>query len=214
MNFDSFENERLYKCLSRLMPHVNRDEVALTGGVAIEIILALYEEPFKRKKLSDVDFVVMSRDSIFPTVSDDFLVSHYHVPQPGYSKFLIQLVDPISQLRLDIFPGLLGSIKSAPYIHLGNEKLLVLDCNDILEHKILTLSKSSIEQPVDQKHYRDALRLAKACSKHISPIPPSHFAKEIYSTDLSTSCLRCELSVDTAFPLASKQNIFDILGYV
>ena len=31
------ETERLRSCLVKLSPHLNRDEIALTGGVAIEL---------------------------------------------------------------------------------------------------------------------------------------------------------------------------------
>ena len=52
-------------------------------------------------------------DGVAATVARDFLVSHHHVPQPGVKKAIVQLVDPVTRLRVDIFPDLGGMLPRA-----------------------------------------------------------------------------------------------------
>lgn len=214
MGFNSFETERLRGCLARLLPHVRRDELALTGGVALELHLAAAGMPSRRRAIADLDLVARRLESVDASVSEEFLVCHYHVPQPAYPKFLFMVVDPVSRIRVDIFPDLVGSIKNARPVSIGDEDLLVLDCNSLLDHKLQTLSKASEAHPVDEKHYLDAQALAKLCRRDLPPVAAGCLRKEVYCTDLEARCPRCEASRDPAFPLSPKREIFAILGYV
>src|SRR5262245_41193360 len=76
------------------------------------------------------------------------------------------------------------------------------------------LSKASAETPVDEKHYMDATRLGAICGRDVPTLATSYLAKTLYSQDIHERCLRCEVSRDDAFPLATKRAIMDILGYV
>jgi hypothetical protein len=90
------------------VPHVDTMNVALTGGVAIVMLLEK-----GRERITDVDFVAGRMDAIRGSVTRDFLVSHYHVAQPGVPKAIVQLVDPDTRLRIDFFPDLAGAVKRA-----------------------------------------------------------------------------------------------------
>src|SRR6185503_7824924 len=94
LGFPAPEMERLSGCLARLMPHVDRDDVAITGGVAIQLGLAAIGQRGSRATIADLDLVSKQVDSVAESVTGALLVSHYHVPQPGVPKFMIQLVDP------------------------------------------------------------------------------------------------------------------------
>jgi hypothetical protein len=119
MAFPMAERERLQACLARLLPHLAQGEVALTGGVAIEWSLPDSATDQRRVTIADLDFVAKRLASIERTLSQDFRVSHYHVPQPGYPKFLVQVVDPITKIRVDIFPDRVGSIAKARPLRIG-----------------------------------------------------------------------------------------------
>ncbi|HEU4562137.1 MAG TPA: hypothetical protein VFS20_30190, partial [Longimicrobium sp.] len=103
-------DERLHACLSRLLRHLDRQRVALTGGIAID----LHARTIGRRRQRDgwpdpdIDLVAEAAGVVSPSVAEDFLISHFHLPQPGYPKFLVQLVDPSSRLRVDVFPDTLG----------------------------------------------------------------------------------------------------------
>ena len=209
-------DERLHACLSRLLRHVDGRRVALTGGVAID----LHARTIGRRRHrdawpdADLDLVAEAADVVSPAVAEDFLVSHFHLPQPGYPKFLIQLVDSSSRLRVDLFPDSLGALRRAMEHEVAGISLLVLDASDILAHKLATLARASEERPVDAKHHRDALLLGEICGRPIPDVPAAFLRPDTYSPDIDAVCARCEASRSGAFPLAPKQRIRDILGYV
>jgi len=195
--------------LGRVQRHVDATRVALTGSVAIELQLGA---PATRQA-HDIDLVAATPDAVRPTLTDDFLVSHFHLPQAGYSKFLIQLVDPHTRLRIDVFPDALGTLTRARHL----DKTLafpVLDAADILDHKLATLAKSSPTRPDDPKHYHDAVSLAAHLDCSIPAIPASHLRPAAFSRDINGICDRCRTSATSSFPLADKRAILSLLGYV
>jgi hypothetical protein len=111
--FCGSELERLSICLHKLVDHVRLNDVAITGGVAIQLGLAETGRAGGRTTIADLDLVASSLDAVRPSVSRVFLVSHYHVVQPGVPKFMVQLVDPASRIRVDVFPDLAGSLARA-----------------------------------------------------------------------------------------------------
>jgi hypothetical protein len=209
------ESAQLHDSLRRLLPHVDRSRLALTGGVAIELHLgAARGERTRGSAAVDIDLVAAAPDAVSPTVTADFLVSHFHLPQPGYPKFLIQLVDGVTGLRLDVFPDSLHALPRACTTDVAGVPLLVLRASDILDHKLATLARGSGANPVDPKHYEDAKRLGAACGRGVPPIPAAHLAAATYSRNVDETCVRCDVSRCAAFPLAAKQAILDILGHV
>lgn len=145
---------------------------------------------------------------------EDFLVSHFHLPQPGYAKFLVQLVDPVSGLRVDVFPDSLGAVLRARQREVAGVSVLVLELSAVLDHKRVLLAQASASAPVEEKHYRDARLLAALCGLPIPDRPATVLGSTVYSHDLTAVCPRCAASGDQRFPLASKRRIHDILGYV
>jgi hypothetical protein len=211
MRFAAAEMERLSGCLARLMPYVRRDEIAITGGVAIRLSLAGH--PDSRATIADLDFVASCVDVVADSVSRTFLISHYHVPQPDVPKFMIQLVDPPSRMRIDIFPDLVGSLKRGKRFIIGDQSVIVLSLQSILDHKLLTVSKASESAPVDPKHDRDARALAAILGREIPPAPAGGLVKDVYGMEEDVACRRCELSQNPGFPLAAKHRIRDLLGW-
>ena len=213
VGFSAPETQRLSVCLSRLCRHISRDDVALTGGVAIQLGLAAGGYSGARTPIADLDLVARHFDAVAPSVSSEFLVSHYHLPQPDAPKFMIQLVDPEVRIRVDVFPDLAGSLGSARWRTVGGYKLKVLTLESILEHKLLTLSKASETAPVDPKHFDDAKRLAAFVGRCVPPISKNSLVEDVYGGAADLECRRCEWSRRPTFPLARKREIFDLLGW-
>ena len=203
----------LSTCLDRLMPHVRRSDVAVTGGVAIEVRLAAAGRAGWRTGVADLDLVASSVDAVQPSVCEAFLVSHYHVAQPGVPKFMVQLVDRVSSLRVDVFPDLAGSLARATMMQVETQHMKVLALEDILEHKLHTLSKASAAKPVDPKHADDAYALAKVLGRPAPVVAPDCLVKAVYGDETDVFCERCQLSLDPRFPLAPKSDIFRLLGW-
>jgi hypothetical protein len=205
----------LSDCLRRLIPHVDASRIALTGGVAIGLHFdIMLGDRARASTADDIDFVADGVDAVRETVAREFLVSHFHLPQPGYQKFLIQLVDPTARLRLDFFPDARRALCRAPVVDVAGVPLRVVTAQDILDHKLALLSGASVESPIDQKHYADAERLAAVCRRDVPAYADSHLTRTSYSRDIAEKCSRCQISEDRGFPLASKRAILDILGYV
>lgn len=209
-------DERIHLCLSRLLPHVDARRVALTGGIAIDRHARSIGVQRRRDGWPepDIDFVAEAADAVAPSVTDTFVVSHFHLPQPGYPRFLIQLVDPASRLRVDVFPDALGALPRARAHEFAGVSLLVLAAGDILDHKLATLAWASGDRPVDGKHHQNALILGEICGRQVPAPPTAHLRPDTYSQDAEAACVRCEASRSGAFPLAPRRQIRDILGYV
>lgn len=215
VGFQAHEMERLSGCLARLMPHVKRDEIAVTGGVAIQLGLAAIGHRGSRTTIVDLDLISKRLDSVLETVSSSFLVSHYHVPQPGVPKSIIQLVDPVSRMRIDICPDLVGSLTRARRFTIGEQSVNLLDLQSILDHKLLTVTKASqTGSAVDPKHDLDARALGAIFRREAPAVPADLLVEDVYGGNVDLVCQRCELSRTRGFPWAPKNEIFDLLGYV
>jgi hypothetical protein len=166
-----------------------------------------------RTTIADLDLVASSLDAVAPTVSRAFLISHYHVAQPGVSKFMLQLVDPTSRIRVDVFPDLVSSLTRASVRQIGGHEIKALTLEDILEHKIQTISNASTLKPVDPKHAEDAYALASFLGRPVPTVAAGSLAKDIYGEETDVFCERCQLSLSPHFPLAPKQEIFRLLGW-
>jgi hypothetical protein len=210
----SSEISRLSGCLGRLIPHLRLGDVAVTGGVAIQLRMAELGLEGSRKTIDDLDLVVLSLDAVTPGIAVSFLVSHYHVVQPGVPKFMVQLVDPVSGIRVDVFPDLVGSLTRARAVTIGMHSVRMLALQDILEHKLQTISKASRADPVDPKHARDALVLGTLFGRMIPEVAEGSLIEDVYGADVDASCRRCELSSSPDFPLAPKNQIFNLLGWM
>ena len=138
-------------------------------------------------------------------MSKQFLISHYHVPQLGFPKFMVQLVDPISRIRVDIFPDLVGSIKNAWSFTIGKQPVNVLRLRSILAHKCLTISKATPTHPVDPKHDHDARALAAIMGGDVPTAPAGSFVKDVYGGEADMACGRCETSRNPSFPLPPQE---------
>ena len=207
------EIDRLTGCFDRLMPHVQPGSVAVTGGVGIQLGMAALGRQGPRDDIADLDLVAASVGAISPTVAGSFLVSHYHVVRPGVPKFMIQLVDPMSRIRVDIFPDMVGSLADARTMAIGAHSVVVLPLARIFEHKVLMLSRASQSAPIDPKHLRDALVLGDVLGRHVTDVDPAALAPDVYGIDADWSCDRCELSHDPSWPLAPRNQIFELLGW-
>jgi hypothetical protein len=189
------------------------DSVVITGGVAMQLGMARLGRHSVRSEIADLDFVAARIGAVRPGVVGQFLVSHYHVAQPGVPKFMIQLVDPESRIRIDVFPDLVGSLADARPTEVGAHTILVLPLERIFEHKVHTLGLASRRTPIDPKHVRDAHALGEVLGMQPPAVAPEALATDLYGTEADWSCERCELSRHPSWPLAPREQIFDLLGW-
>jgi len=200
--------------LRRLAGHLAPGEWALTGSVAIDVWMREAGRARIRTSVTDIDLVAAELSSIRRGIASDFLVSHYHVPQPGFPKFLLQLVDQSARLRIDIFPDTAYSIASAVERTISGVRAPLLPAARILDHKLRTLAGLSAVRPVAAKHFRDASALAELCGCQAPQAAEEFLIEDVYSAEIGPPCERCGASRDPDFPLAPKEMILGLLGYV
>lgn len=162
----------------------------------------------------DVDLVARDIDVVLPSVTTDFLISHYHDRHPGYPKFLVQLVDRVTHLRIDIFPDQTSAMSRAVTFELGGVAWPVVDAETIFNHKLATVQNATADAPADPKHLRDIMALAALLGRPEPKMRTRYLADDRYSADVTACCRRCEMSRRPQFPLASKTVILQMLGYV
>jgi len=161
----------------------------------------------------DLDLVAASIGAIRSTGVGPFLVSHFHAVGPAVPKFMIQLVDPVSRIRVDVFPDLVGSLVDARTIAVGEHSVQVLPLERIFEHKVLILSRASQSAPIDPKHVRDARVLGDVLGRSVPSVVTEALVPDVYGIEGDGSCERCELSHDPSWPLAPKRHIVTLLGW-
>lgn len=176
-SFSKTEIQRLSSCLALLLQCVRRDKVAITGGVAIQLGLATLGNAGSRETIADLDLVAGSLSAVSEAGVGPFLISHYHAPQLGVPKFMVQLIDPVSRIRVDIFPDLAGSLNRAQKVTISGQTINLLSLQDILEHKLLTLSKASPSEPVDPKHDFDAHALGAVLGARFRRFPRARWSQ-------------------------------------
>jgi len=199
--------DRLALSLERLLPHLALEDLAVTGGVALELHV-----PGSRTEVADLDLVARRMDAVATTVAREFLISHHHAPGRGVPKAMLQLVDPVSRMRVDVFPDLAGVVKRAGWVRMQRWVLPVVRAEDLLAHKLQTLRKASATRPEDPKHWHDARRLALHLGEEL-PDLELYLAPSVYGT-APMPCERCQRSTDATRPLAPREAIFTLLGYI
>jgi hypothetical protein len=208
------EWERLGVCLRALLPHLERDRVAIAGGVAMELALPPGARARRRDRIGDLDLVFAGGGAVSRTAARDFLVSHYHSPEAGSRRLHLQLVDPRTRMRIDLFPDGAAGSAGVTSATVGGQAVRVLPLELILDHKLALLAGASAEKRIDVKHYADAKELAAVLGRPPPAIDTRVLGKDVYSKDVAARCERCDRSRDPPFPLAPKQEIFALLGYV
>ena len=127
---------------------------------------------------------------------------------------MLQLVDPVTRLRVDVFPGASDSIREAKTYDAWGVAVRVLDLDRIFDHKLGLLKGATEQQPVDDKHSSDAMMLARLLGREVDVGPAIVLSTVSYSKDVSAECPRCKCSLDMRWPLAPKREILNVLGYV
>jgi hypothetical protein len=198
---------RVGRCLARLAPLLIVDDVALTGSLALTI-----HAPGQPRPIRDIDLVACSLAAVKETAARELLVSHHHIAQPGVRRTFLQLVDPETRLRIDVFVDAAVVGRASPH-PIANRTWRVASAADLLAHKRQLLAAATSARPVDEKHWCDAILLADACAA-VPPPRPQHLGRDVYTAEIARVCDPCERSQDPRFRLAPKRAIFDALGYI
>jgi len=189
------------------------------------------------RHLNDIDFVVRGFDSIPKTLARDFLFRHVHPFDPP-GKTVLQLVDPDTSLRVDVFRAYGAILSRTLRMDFPSGSIRVISAEDVLARTARILLDLGEGVPVPAKHAGDYVRLAQwvpACrmetawQDHRKQGHPLTFHETHslvsgllaarrdllitpeYSKDVRQICPRCVPA--TAFPLADPKVVLALLGY-
>ncbi|MBI5358423.1 hypothetical protein HZB69_02225 [Candidatus Amesbacteria bacterium] len=101
VGFVENETKRIESFLDKLLPHLEVGEFVIVGGLAIRFHLASRGVEFPTRPFNDLDLIVKTSRTLRPSVTRDFLISHYHLI-PGQVPY-IALVDAVNHMKADIF---------------------------------------------------------------------------------------------------------------
>jgi hypothetical protein len=212
-------------------------EFSLTGGLAIELQLLGCGEVPRTRSLNDVDLAVASLQAIPERVADEFLVRHFH-PKAPEGKMLIQLVDPSTALRVDVFCAYGKTLERSVRMRCGDDSICIVALGDLAAREASLLMDLESGQEVAAKHAQDFERIAEvvdlrraelAWRDHRKQNDPVTFAEAReraaqliesrgemlvvpdYSHDADAICPKCEET--GRFRLAPAKAILKVLGY-
>jgi len=230
------DGERALQTLQKLARH-DISGWALTGGLAVELHrIRLGCEPAVRP-LNDLDFVVGSFDAIPATLEDDVLFRHVH-PLAAPGKLLLQLIDPESALRVDVFRSSGGTMDRTLPVAARDVAARLVSLEDLIARTARILLDLESGIPTPAKYVCDYVRLSElvepsqvdpAWRDQRKPSQPDTFDEAAallerlipsrtgllispqYSKDVEEVCPRC--TATDAFPLADARLVLSLLGY-
>lgn len=230
------EAERAFHTLRRLSHH-HTSGWALAGGLAVEIHCLRGRRPSSVRNLNDIDFVAPAFDCVPETLAEEFLFRHVHPFDPP-GKTILQLVDPDTALRIDLFRAYGAIMARTLSVNLLPGPIQLVSPEDVLAHAARLLLDLDAGTTVPAKHANDYLRLADlvepssveaAWQDHRKSGHPWTFrqtnalVQELiathrnlliipeYSKDTNPICPRCVST--TPFQLADPKLVLSLLGY-
>jgi len=215
--------------------------VLIVGSIALRYHLNRHGCAPLHRPLHDLDLAVSDVESLPPVEGEALLVSHYHPDSAtsGTGRLLLQLVDPETALRIDIFHALPGAFHRASPLGHCSPHIFVACIEDVLVRSILVLGAQIESGSVEFKHVEtiqrlsDIVKMEKAdqlwatidqgvwpgsireAIEHAGSVlqdHPSLYGVLQYGRLDDPPCDQC-LWTDR-YPLAEKHRIFEILGYI
>jgi hypothetical protein len=234
----SEDYSRCLGSLAKVARHLN-ETVTVTGGIAADWHLLKSEKLVDGSPINDIDLVVEDLSALPPSLSNDFLISHFH-PSRERGKILIQLVDEEYSTRIDIFTRKVESLlERLTHAFLGETSVRFVSAEDLLPMLLSLISPVVSGTAVERKYaerfnsllaaadlemvralwheYRQESQpsefdeAAEAVRRRISA-GPALLQAASYDQDIHSTCSWCNQS--KLFPLASRPRIYEILGYV
>ncbi len=146
--FTTGESARIFGFLHKLRPYLRLDECCLVGSLAIQ--WRLHEagiEPGRDRPLNDLDMIARSPASIDARAARAFEVGHQHQRD---SRFYLTLIDPATQLKLDIFTWA-GDDDRAQMVKLAGQRWPVSSAEHQLVATLADAQKPTHGQELDPK---------------------------------------------------------------
>jgi hypothetical protein len=233
------DKRRFMSVISGLAPHFRRP-IIVTGSFAVEWNLRQRNGDGRERRLSDIDLVLSEGPSgISSSIAKDFLIHHFH-PMRETGNVFIQLVEPQTGTRVDVFSPRSVSVRErVSTIVINGTECEVVAAEDLIARLLAIASILLDGESIDPKYIDSLERLMGIADRqvtaalwgdyrrHGAPVEfcdaleavrlavrerPELLKEQEYSTDPDAKCQWCIESPD--FPLAERSRIFELIGYV
>lgn len=229
---------RCYGSLAKLARHLE-DPVIITGSLATNWHLLKNGGRREKQRLNDIDVVVEGSASLPASLSQDFLIRHFH-PTRGGGRILIMLVDEAHRTRIDVFTPTAKTLTERLTGCLIDDLACRIVAAEDLAAKLLSviypITKGEPVEPKYVEHFRllstvvDLATMKAVWREYRKADQLLDFAEAVefveqniaahpgllqagrYSQDIHQTCRWCCES--ERFPLAPLSRIHTILGYV
>lgn len=234
----SEEATRCHGSLAKLDQHLQQP-VTLTGSIATGWQLLRKGIRREKKHLSDIDVVVDGLSSILPSLSQDFLISHFH-PSRGKGRLLIQLADAEYGTRIDLFaPNSETLTQRLTDLMVGDLACKAVSIEDVWSKLLSVIYPVTKDETIDSKYVEHFNLLSSAIDRSLAreiwrdyrkgdwPADSEEAAEAIgrsikakpellrpteYDQNINLVCRLCRES--EIFPIANRSEIYNIWGYV
>ncbi len=228
---------RFQGVLTKFSQHISHPIV--TGWFAIGWHLIRNHLQVEQRSFNDIDIVVEKLSDLPKSLKEDFLINHFH-PTRENGHIVIQLVDELHRTRIDVFSAFSPSLKARTReASLSGIRCQVVSVEDILARLLRLCCQVKQSEDIELKHYMNLIALLKIADfdilkelwreyrKDHQPqdweevleivqqkieTDPTVLQEQKYCKDVKMLCSWCCKS--NLFPLASKNKVLDILGYV
>jgi hypothetical protein len=234
--FTEADKNRVSVHLEKLLPYLSPDQFALVGGLAIRYHLSQRGIDYPVRPFNDLDIIAKDSSVVSPSVTNDFLVYHYH-PQVGNS-FYIVLVDPGSKTKIDIF-NYDPAPKKLITVPFAGQNIQMVSPEDQLVKTVLDITRISDQLRVDPKQFMDAQLLLQIAdlneaekiwrekyferyqnsladtmeqAQQTASAHPEWLKKDPFRKPNPYVCTDCQSTAD--FPITPMEEIYKVLGYI
>lgn len=228
------DSERASATLRKLARH-DLSKLALTGGLAIEIHCLHHGRRPSPRPLNDIDFICDSFDCIPASLANDFVFQHVHPFDPP-AKTLVQMIDPATAIRVDIFRAYGSTMHRTIPLDLPSGPVRLVSLEDLIARTTRLTMDLREGVAVPSKHAKDLLRLvalidddrveeawrdhrkpqhpltfleSRKLLQHLIPAHPERLLNPKHQSVAETSCSRCASTA--AFRVANPQSILNVL---
>lgn len=161
------EKKKVEQLLSALLPYLVPNRFILVGGISTRYSAVRSKKMFPKRPLNDVDILIENKDVLLPSVTNDFLIYHYHPNQNYNGSYYIALVCPNTKTKIDFFdysnkPDKVYRLKFGEYF------VDVQSAEDQLVNTVHQIQRISSRDKVDPKQISDLKLLNRISNKNIS----------------------------------------------
>lgn len=236
VGFTETDKVRISTHLEKLLPYLSPHQFVLVGGIAIRYHLTQRGIDYPLRPFNDLDMIARNSSAVSPSVTNDFLVYHYH--SKTRESFYIVLVDPQSKTKIDIF-NYDPAPKKLITVPFKGQQVEIVSIEDQLVKTALDIRRISNEAKVDPKQFKDVELLMKIAdlneaeeiwaskyfprfqgslsetieqAQQVAHEHPDWLKEKPFRKPKPYVCHDCHSTVD--FPITPMEDIFKVLGYV